>query len=160
MRRPGWPASGSFCLGTRTPAAADLPLSERGSALGRSSIGGRSGCGGIRTEREGILVGRFLKPLLERGDTAVREDRIMSDEVCEQVVEVPERVVHRRGGEEDDLPRRVAAEKLPECARAFRVRVPESVRLVDHDEGVVVDVGPQCAPLSFAELLVIRELLE
>ena len=89
---------------------------------------------GVRTEREGVFVGRFLKPLLERGDAAVREDRVVADEVGEEVVEVPERVVHRRRGEEEDLPRWIAAQKLPQRTRTLRVRVPEGVRLVDHDQ--------------------------
>lgn len=86
----------------------------------------------------------------------------MAREQHDEVVEVPEAVVHRRGREQDELLALSAEQPLhgpvPGC-----VLVAERVRLVDDDEpvGLLVAREPPRGPGGAGyELLVCRELLE
>src|SRR3989442_10693923 len=91
-----------------------------------------SACGGcvqqvkehFRLEGEWIARGGSLESTLERRDSDVGEHRVVADEVGQQLIEVPQTVIHRRGGHEDDLLRWITPQERTQGLSTARIGVP------------------------------------
>ena len=91
----------------------------------------------------GVESHRIGEVVAQRADAGIGKRSIVAQEVAQQVIQVPQAVVHRGGGEHHQLLGRRAGQQLAQCVGPLGAGVAEIVGLVDHHHGVFVDVGSQ-----------------
>lgn len=105
-----------------------------------------------------IFLRSFLEPFFQRPDAAIRKRRIVPNEQGQQIVQVPQRVVDRRGCQQHQLFGRLAQQQPPQGCRAACLRVAERLRLVHDDHRVLVQATFQVG-LTPAQLGIVKQLL-
>src|ERR1019366_2484711 len=72
------------------------------------------------------------------------------------IVEIPKGVIDRRGRHQDELLRRIAFQQLSERLASKRIGVPKCLRLIDHNQLVVLQTLFQVRIVP-SKLLVVSE---
>jgi len=109
----------------------------------------------VGAQVEGVLAHRLLEALADREHAAIGEPGVLLHEEPQEVVEVPERVVDRRGREEHEVAALAGEEPAEDVRARARVGVAVVVRLVHDHERIVVERVFEVALLA-AELLIVR----
>ena len=88
-----------------------------------------------------ILVSSGLKPLAQRTNTLVGECGIVPDKIGEQVVQIPQRIIDRRGGHQHQFLWRVPLQHAAQGAHPGGIRIAQGMRFVHDDHLVVIHGG-------------------
>ena len=107
----------------------------------------------------GILPRGLAESLLQRADSTLGENGVVPDEQGQQIVQVPQRVVHGRGRHQHQLLGRLSQEQPPQRLGAPRVGIAEHMGLIHHHHRVVVGTVAEVLPFA-AQLPVVEEFLE
>src|SRR5262249_7273550 len=122
-------------------------------------------CGGINDrvqqvwiEIEGVLPHRIVKAVVDRQYAAEGQSSVLFDEVTQQVVKVPDRVVDRRGREQQQVAARPSKQLTQHAGAGLGAGVAIVVRFVNNNEGVLVKLGAKVIAVA-AKLPVAGQLL-
>ena len=92
----------------------------------------------FRSEFFGRTALGFFEFLFERADSHFSQVGVVAEKVSEQVLEVVQRVVYRRGGEQHELLARVAIQQFVKDFGPLRGRIAKIVGFVNHHERELV----------------------
>ena len=92
----------------------------------------------VRIQVERIDLHCLVEPLAHRQNTLVGEGRVLLHEVAQNVVQIPEAVVDRGRREKDHVPSLATEQTTKDSSPLRCVWVPVVVRLVNHDEGIIL----------------------
>src|SRR5271157_5053175 len=89
---------------------------------------------GIRFQVIRVLLHCIGEFLLERADTQISKFCVMLDEVVQQSVEVPQRIIDGRGGHQNELLGRSSLEEFTQRSGTNCVRVSKGLSFIHYNE--------------------------
>ena len=107
----------------------------------------------------GVLVSGGLEASPQRSYALAREGGIVPDKIGQQVVQIPERIIDRRGGHQHQLLWRMPLQHPAQGAHISCIRITQRVRFVNDDHLVLIDREAQAVLARAAERRQHRELL-